>query len=568
MCRRRFLVLTAAFALFASNAQAATYYVSRTGSDSSSGTSPSTPWQTIHRVNNASLAPGDTVLFQGGATFSDTTLMPSTSGMQSAPITFGSYGTGMAGLAGAGGAVWIADGRHDLVFDGLDLTSSGGGVFADAAGGSVGVDNVTLKNSRVHDTPNMGLQANKASDNGWKVQGNVFEHIGDSAVLLLASGTQVTGNTFRYTGENASITYGKHGIYDKGPNTVIANNDFSHDAGGQAISIRFRGAEVYDNTIHDTGSAIAYFADDPTQGVVRIYANRAWNITDYGFYYGGDTVSASTSPVGVVLASNTFEFANASEAVNVWEASSANMTIANNVFSGSYGSALRTAIGSGTTTEHNNDWVGAGWNVPSGSGDMHVDPALSAPSQLAPSSSSPVDDRGSSSNSGVTYTASCDGQPLHYCGSAPELGAVEYVSDGATPPPPPAPPPPPPPGDTQAPSQPTGLTVTASGKSWLTLAWNSSTDNVGVAGYDVTVNGAAAAVTTALHATAGGLSCGKTYTVGVRAFDAAGNRSTFMTITGQTAACKAHHQARITLRLSSRKALRSPDRRRRGLRRR
>ena len=292
---RRFLVVSAAFALFATNAQATTFYVSRTGSDSSSGTSPATPWQTIKRVNNASLAAGDTVLFQGGSTFGDATLTPPASGTSSAPITFGSYGTGMAGLAGTSGAVWIPDGRHDLVFDGLDLTSTGGGVFADAGGGSVGVDNVTVRNSRIHDTPNVGLQANKAVDDGWKVQSNVFEHTGDSAVLLLASGTQVTGNTFRYTGENSGIAYGKHGIYDKGPDTVIANNDFSHDAGGQAISVRFHGAQVYGNTIHDTGAAIAFFADDPASGVIRVYDNRAWNITDYGFYYGGDVVSASAS---------------------------------------------------------------------------------------------------------------------------------------------------------------------------------------------------------------------------------------------------------------------------------
>ena len=47
-----------------------TYYVSPTGSDSNSGLSSSTPWQTVTKVNNTVLHPGDTVLFQGGQTFS------------------------------------------------------------------------------------------------------------------------------------------------------------------------------------------------------------------------------------------------------------------------------------------------------------------------------------------------------------------------------------------------------------------------------------------------------------------------------------------------------------------
>ena len=63
---------------------ATTYYVSPSGSDSNPG-SASAPWQTIARVNRASLAAGDTVLFQGGQTFSDASLTPPTSGTASAP---------------------------------------------------------------------------------------------------------------------------------------------------------------------------------------------------------------------------------------------------------------------------------------------------------------------------------------------------------------------------------------------------------------------------------------------------------------------------------------------------
>jgi hypothetical protein len=27
----------------------------------------------------------------------------------------------------------------------------------------------------------------------------------------------------------------------------------------------------------------------------------------------------------------------------------------------------------------------------------------------------------------LTYTAACDGRPLHYCNGAPDIGAVEFL---------------------------------------------------------------------------------------------------------------------------------------------
>jgi chitinase len=80
-------------------------------------------------------------------------------------------------------------------------------------------------------------------------------------------------------------------------------------------------------------------------------------------------------------------------------------------------------------------------------------------------------------------------------------------------------------GDTQAPSVPGSLRSTAKTSSSVALAWNASTDNVGVAGYDVyrgstlelSVSGTTANVTS--------LAANTAYTFTVRAKDAAGNTS-------------------------------------------
>ena len=80
------------FAL-ALSANAATYYVDNcvvTGSDSNNGTSTSTPWLTISKVNGVTLASGDSVLFNRGCTWREQLTH------NSGGVTYGAYGTGAA----------------------------------------------------------------------------------------------------------------------------------------------------------------------------------------------------------------------------------------------------------------------------------------------------------------------------------------------------------------------------------------------------------------------------------------------------------------------------------------
>lgn len=81
-----------AFLATALAASATTYYVSNAGSDSNAGTSTSTPWATVAKVNAASLAAGDVVSFQSGGIWRDR-LVPK-SGNSTSKITYNAYGTG------------------------------------------------------------------------------------------------------------------------------------------------------------------------------------------------------------------------------------------------------------------------------------------------------------------------------------------------------------------------------------------------------------------------------------------------------------------------------------------
>jgi streptogrisin C len=80
-------------------------------------------------------------------------------------------------------------------------------------------------------------------------------------------------------------------------------------------------------------------------------------------------------------------------------------------------------------------------------------------------------------------------------------------------------------GDTQAPTAPGNLRSTGTTSGSVSLAWDASTDNVGVTGYDV-YNGTTLATSVAgTTATVSGLSADTSYSFTVQAKDAAGNKS-------------------------------------------
>lgn len=89
---RKLTLLLAALPLFAN---ATIYYVSPTGNDSNNGTSQSTPWRTIARVQQLEyyFQPGDQVLFQRGGTYPGQ-ININANGTSASPIIIGAYGTG------------------------------------------------------------------------------------------------------------------------------------------------------------------------------------------------------------------------------------------------------------------------------------------------------------------------------------------------------------------------------------------------------------------------------------------------------------------------------------------
>ncbi len=95
------------------------------------------------------------------------------------------------------------------------------------------------------------------------------------------------------------------------------------------------------------------------------------------------------------------------------------------------------------------------------------------------------------------------------------------------------------PSDSVPPSQPAHFVPTGSGATSIGVEWNASTDDVGVAGYRLFRNGSSIGTTTGTSFTFTGLACSTSYSLGVEAFDEAGNASARSTTSAATTPCDA-----------------------------
>lgn len=521
----------AALALAGNAFAGVTYYVSPAGSDTAAGDATH-PWRTVGHVNNAPLQAGDTVLFQGGATYSDQTLMPPASG-----VTFGAYGTGRPNLSQG---IWFSQ-KANLTFDGLavDGGSSPGDLSAiQGSASGTGSTNITIRDS-AFTRVRIGVNSANAGDANWTISNTLIQYTRDSGAIVLGRDFTFRNNTILDTGQDSTIAYGKHGVYAKGPGQVFVGNTIRRFS-ANGISLRFRNAVVEGNTISDGAIGVAWFQIDPSAGTSVIAYNRISGTTSAGIYVSPSDAAGATRE-SFVIASNTIRGSGGNGADI--SATSGNLTLANNIFTGAISPALRVFTPGGAFSEHHDAFwstssatqlaLGSSWltlaayrtSSGQGAGDVAVDPGLA--SDLTPLASSPAVDGGSTRVGGVSYSSGCDGASFHYCGGAPDLGAVE---SGGLPLPPPTPPLP------VAPlAPPTALAATSTGTS-VSLAWVAAADPR-VVGYSVTRDNGAATTVNATSLVVSGLSCGSASTYAVRSLGPDGTVSAAATLAATTQPC-------------------------------
>jgi hypothetical protein len=245
-----------------------TYYVSPSGSDSNAGTSPEQAFKTVRQANRAVLRPGDGVLFQGGATFSDDTLMPERGGASGHPVVYGSYGDGRARLPKG---VWFR-GKDDFVFQNLAMPGIAHGIQGNG-------DRVTIQGVELRDN-GVGVYA---EGDDWTIEASTIDHSGDSGMILIGKRHTVRANLITDTGVDRSIDYGKHGIYLKVVDAQVTDNTI-RGFSDNGVSVRYRNSRVERNTISQGPIGIAWFQYDTVAGTSTWRANDIAQTTAAGMY--------------------------------------------------------------------------------------------------------------------------------------------------------------------------------------------------------------------------------------------------------------------------------------------
>jgi hypothetical protein len=260
---------------WSSPAAGRTYYVSPNGSDANAGISPSRPWRSIERVNRAALQPGDVVRFRGSAEYRGSHLVLRRSGLPGRPITFSQYGTGWPTIQDG---VFL-DGVSHVALRRLRIEGDPQGVAAARSG--PGSRHVDVIGNRIVEAA-IAVNSPNPKDGDWLIARNSIASTDDSAIILEGARQRVVENRIHGAGADPGITYGKHGVYLKGPDGVVTGNDIGNFS-DEGVSTRYRNALIEGNDIHDGEGGIGYYRNDADVGITRLRHNRIWNVS-YGIY--------------------------------------------------------------------------------------------------------------------------------------------------------------------------------------------------------------------------------------------------------------------------------------------
>ncbi len=290
-CATRLLVVLLFFGL---PARATTYYIAAAGSDSNSGTSTSTPWQTIAKVNGATFSPGDSILFNRGDTWYGTALTVPSAGSSGSPITFSAYGSGANPILK--GATNLSTGGYTLAPNTMTT------IFHRPSLGTSASDSATI-NFR------QGIPVGEISNPAVKIS---ISLTASPTLALVVTGTGIGPAA---TVPNASaitrITWngGSNGT------TIAAGATVTSDA----ILYTLDNTVAQLVTLYSTSRNVAYYAGNG-ESLYELFSSpdqsQTATVSGYSFA-GGNVVVASI--VATNITAYTYSAALASTPVAVWE---------------------------------------------------------------------------------------------------------------------------------------------------------------------------------------------------------------------------------------------------------
>lgn len=274
-----------------------TYYVSLTGNDSNSGTSPRSPWKTIGKVDAGHYQPGDRIVFEGGQTFSGSLSFTANSWSSTPaaanPITIGSYGTGSATINSGSAGGFLASNVAGFNLENLNFVGNGsanvnGVSLVNNLPGNVKLNNVYLYNLNVSGYGANGVLVE--GDNGSSGYKNVHisyvtAHNNTSNAQSCTAGIQVTSDT----------NYG-FGDTNAANENVLIDHSISYSNSGTQGYAYWSGSGIVINNVNGgvIQNSVAANNGAKSVGTVGIWAFDANNVTiQYNQSYGTMTTNGS-----------------------------------------------------------------------------------------------------------------------------------------------------------------------------------------------------------------------------------------------------------------------------------
>ncbi|MDD5673578.1 MAG: right-handed parallel beta-helix repeat-containing protein [Chitinivibrionales bacterium] len=276
-------------AVFMMAAQATTYYVATTGSDSFSG-SLNSPFRTITYAYSKVTA-GDSILVQPGS-YTDYSLgwgiYLNKNGTAGHPITLKSIVRGGAIIDGSGqlnrpAGIYLYGTSYNIV-DGFiirNCANYGIGVFND---GAIAVAYNRFVRNEIYNATGSGVYESEPSNNNYFGQNYVHDN-----------------------GSNAGYD---HGFYVEGSNDTIVNNIITHNLFGAGIQLaayaNISNYTICQNTI----------ANNATNGIVVWSDSAVFSFSNIiianNIVYGNKRGIAGCSPVGAITLNNNISYNNSS----------------------------------------------------------------------------------------------------------------------------------------------------------------------------------------------------------------------------------------------------------------
>jgi hypothetical protein len=259
------------------------YYVdSASGSDTNNGTSTSTPWKTLTKVNSTTFVAGDQIQFKRGGSWTGQ-LYPKGSGSSGSPITIDAYGSGnLPIINGAGtmadkqGTVYFLNQQYWTVRN-LEITNNAvdngnyrSGIMVMNNGGGV-TNGFIISNNYVHNVVSnaVGLPGD---DPHW-FGGISFRAVGtgDSFASVI-----IDNNTVSYS-DRVGIVFWDSSYQTRSSastSVVISNNNVSY-SGGDNILLYGTDNGLID---HNIGS---FATNNPALSVSNKYSAGIWPTRSY-----------------------------------------------------------------------------------------------------------------------------------------------------------------------------------------------------------------------------------------------------------------------------------------------